>query len=579
MLDAAVVGKVFWRGALEGLGHEELDRSLDALDRRDLVRREPSSRFEGDQEFTFRHMLIREVAYATVPKAVRRERHAGVARFLERVAAERSIEVASTLAHHWREAGDHERAVDYLVAAAERSGSAWAAEEATQLYTEAMSLLPADAVERRRELQLARGIVLANSAFYAESAADLDAVLPYLEGRERAEALLVRGSGAIWLMDAPLATRCAEEAMAVSTGGDESDDLTGPALSLIAIGGSVDGRLDNALELQQRALDAWQPGARPRQLASDLGMMALASYWVGAHDQAIDHARRGYEIAMEQHSVGAALQGGSHLAMALTGAGRHEEALEVFEKILAQGRELERSPRLTSRTLNMMATALREVGELEEARLRNHEGIEHARQADFGAAATQGGIDLVYAAILDGEVGEARARIGLLRDGIEALSGWHQWLGRTRLALADAEITLASGDLPAAAASASEAVRQAVAVGRPKYEALARTTLGTALSGLRRHDDALRELRAAVGQAATLGHPVTSWRTTAALAEGFTAAGLEEDGASSAVGALQLIDDFAHGLGELRRERFLQSEPLADLRQRMGAITSRGAES
>lgn len=120
LLDSAVVGKVFWQGALEGLGHRDLGAALDALERRDLVRREPTSRVEGDREFTFRHILIREVAYGTLPRAIRRDRHADIARFIERAAGERTSEASSTLAHHWREAGDADRAIDYLVTAAQK---------------------------------------------------------------------------------------------------------------------------------------------------------------------------------------------------------------------------------------------------------------------------------------------------------------------------------------------------------------------------------------------------------------------------------------------------------------------------
>src|SRR5207248_11252526 len=62
ILSASVIGDVFWQGSLEALGApapiEELLRSLEV---RDLVRRHPDSRIEGDQELTFKHGLIREV--------------------------------------------------------------------------------------------------------------------------------------------------------------------------------------------------------------------------------------------------------------------------------------------------------------------------------------------------------------------------------------------------------------------------------------------------------------------------------------------------------------------------------------
>src|SRR5581483_10112321 len=76
LLGAAVIGKTFWRGPLEAMGGvDDLDAALEVLENRDFVRRNPTSQVADDAQFTFRHILIREVAYATLPRAVRRERH------------------------------------------------------------------------------------------------------------------------------------------------------------------------------------------------------------------------------------------------------------------------------------------------------------------------------------------------------------------------------------------------------------------------------------------------------------------------------------------------------------------------
>jgi class 3 adenylate cyclase len=83
LLAAAVVGKTFWRGVVEEVAGISVDDALLVLEARDLVRRDPTSQLSGDVQFTFKHMLIREVAYATVPRARRRELHAAVARHVE----------------------------------------------------------------------------------------------------------------------------------------------------------------------------------------------------------------------------------------------------------------------------------------------------------------------------------------------------------------------------------------------------------------------------------------------------------------------------------------------------------------
>jgi class 3 adenylate cyclase len=84
LLGAAVIGKTFWRGPLASMGDvEDLDEALSILEQRDLIRRDPTSQVADDAQFAFKHILIREVAYATLPRAVRRERHAAVARHIE----------------------------------------------------------------------------------------------------------------------------------------------------------------------------------------------------------------------------------------------------------------------------------------------------------------------------------------------------------------------------------------------------------------------------------------------------------------------------------------------------------------
>ncbi len=84
LLSAAVVGKTFWRGVVAALAAvDEIDGALAVLEARDFVRRDAASDLSGDVQFTFKHMLIREVAYATVPRASRRRLHAAVARYVE----------------------------------------------------------------------------------------------------------------------------------------------------------------------------------------------------------------------------------------------------------------------------------------------------------------------------------------------------------------------------------------------------------------------------------------------------------------------------------------------------------------
>ena len=62
---AALVGRVFWRGALDALAPDlDVGRLLERLLEREFVVPEERSSISGDRAFRFKHVLIRDVAYA-----------------------------------------------------------------------------------------------------------------------------------------------------------------------------------------------------------------------------------------------------------------------------------------------------------------------------------------------------------------------------------------------------------------------------------------------------------------------------------------------------------------------------------
>lgn len=88
---ASAMGRLFMRGALAHLSPdvENVDAVLDDLLLRDLVVREPRTTITGEETFKFKHVLIREVAYAGLSKSSRADLHHSYAGWLaERAGAE-----------------------------------------------------------------------------------------------------------------------------------------------------------------------------------------------------------------------------------------------------------------------------------------------------------------------------------------------------------------------------------------------------------------------------------------------------------------------------------------------------------
>ena len=154
ILDGSIVGRIFWRGALERIARnpDSLGDALAALERRDLIRRDAVSRIEGDHQWSFKHVLIRDVAYDRQPRARRREGHRHVAEFIEESTPEVG-EAGAALARHWRGAGELEHAAQHFVAAAEEAERGWAKEYAVTLYKEALDMTPAEDIGRVRFLR------------------------------------------------------------------------------------------------------------------------------------------------------------------------------------------------------------------------------------------------------------------------------------------------------------------------------------------------------------------------------------------------------------------------------------------
>ena len=101
--NAAVVGEVFWDGAVAEVSHRERDScECDAAELvgKRLVRRVRASSMAGESEFAFAHVLARDVAYGQLPRAVRARQHASVVAWLEDTASVRLDDLAEVIADH-----------------------------------------------------------------------------------------------------------------------------------------------------------------------------------------------------------------------------------------------------------------------------------------------------------------------------------------------------------------------------------------------------------------------------------------------------------------------------------------------
>jgi class 3 adenylate cyclase/tetratricopeptide (TPR) repeat protein len=92
---AAVIGRVFWAGAIEHLSPdlENVGETIDDLLLRDFLLPETRSSISGEVAFRFKHVLIREVAYAGLSKSARADHHERFANWLRERTGDELIEI------------------------------------------------------------------------------------------------------------------------------------------------------------------------------------------------------------------------------------------------------------------------------------------------------------------------------------------------------------------------------------------------------------------------------------------------------------------------------------------------------
>jgi class 3 adenylate cyclase/tetratricopeptide (TPR) repeat protein len=347
--DASVVGGAFWLGAvgaIAGLDGWQADDLLHALERKEFVRRERRSSVADDSEYSFRHLLVREVAYGSIPRAARAEKHARAAAWIESLG--RAEDQAESVAHHYRSALELARAAGRDLGELEknaRQAFRTAGDHAAVLFTygaafefyeQAVELWPADHPERgdllfsRAEagfhldrrldpLSEARDVLLA--AGNSERAAEAETLLALAcYSREEVGRALEHAACATEMVHAAEPSRAKAFVLANQA-------------RLLAVTGSE----EEAISIGREAL----------ALAEELGLTELRGHAlntiglarVGLDDfGGLDDLDQSLRLAVEHSSPFELGRIYNNLAFAFAAAGRLPEARETFEIRIASAR-------------------------------------------------------------------------------------------------------------------------------------------------------------------------------------------------------------------------------------------------
>jgi class 3 adenylate cyclase/tetratricopeptide (TPR) repeat protein len=323
---AAVVGATFWQGSLSSLAAEEgldLGEALAALQEKELVVPSAGSRLAGEHEYAFKHALIRDVAYGTLPKSVRCRKHVEVGQFIEERSGERGEAVVALVAEH---------------------------------YGRAAALAPAANLDPDEREQ-----VSSQALRFAEAAGDSAAAL-----YSNQEALN-HYSGALELRDA---LDHGSEARI----GEKRGDV---ALRL--------GRVDAAVEVWEHCLD-FHRRQEDLARVGDLHRKIGAGLWhKGEREASIDHYQKGIDLLKDGPPCLELVRLYEEAASLYMHTGDNMLAIYASEKALRLAERLGEAA-AASRAHGIFGRVFGRIGDSEKARENLERSVELARDSDPGEA-------------------------------------------------------------------------------------------------------------------------------------------------------------------------------------------------
>jgi class 3 adenylate cyclase/tetratricopeptide (TPR) repeat protein len=137
---ASVIGRSFYLRVLQAVDQDspELDKHVNTLLQLDMIR---ESARVPEVEYMFRNPLTQEAVYETILLKRRREFHQRVGEAMEELYPDRLEGLYGLLAHHYKLAGERDRAIKYYRHASQQAVTVFAYEEAVENLRKALELI------------------------------------------------------------------------------------------------------------------------------------------------------------------------------------------------------------------------------------------------------------------------------------------------------------------------------------------------------------------------------------------------------------------------------------------------------
>jgi class 3 adenylate cyclase/tetratricopeptide (TPR) repeat protein len=340
--DASVIGRHFWAAGVELLGAPGAGLSIESLVGKGLVGERDESSIEGEREFVFNHVLTRDVAYASIPRARRAQAHAVVGAWIENGTSGRAEEFAEILAHHFALAGDPERTARYALLAGQRLLRVFAAEDAIGWLDRAMEA-GASASPARAQVALARGGAKEQLGRFEDALADYERALSearYADDREAEARALAAIAHVLWLADRY------DEGQAFLPEALErarSAGLADVEARLLYTAGTIRfgrGEFAEALPLHEQALSVARESGDVEGEALAHHGLCESYFFNGPFEEGLAHGLQADRMLRDLGQRSMVAHNAYMVGWALTFVGRAEEAFETANASVETSREI-----------------------------------------------------------------------------------------------------------------------------------------------------------------------------------------------------------------------------------------------
>lgn len=365
---ASVLGRSFRAAPLPDvypdLGSlDDVDESLDVLGAVDLVTLD----VEAEGSYLFRHVVTQEVAYESIPFAIRTTLHESTARVIEREGPEAVERQLDLLAHHYWRSENVEKKREYLGRAGDAARAAYANAAAID-YLDRLATLD-DGPERARVLLRLGEVLELTGAWDRAREIDTDALALATEAGDaatqaRAEMALAEVARKTGAFD-EAQERLERARVVVEETGDDAG--LGRLLHLTGTIAAQRGDYDGARASYLDSLSVRERLGDRAAMASLLSNLGVVAEYEGDYDAARAHNERALELRSEIGDRWAIGVSQTNLGMIASLQGRLEEARERFEDSIRLNREVG-DAWMVAIGLNNLGNAARDLGDLDAAR-------------------------------------------------------------------------------------------------------------------------------------------------------------------------------------------------------------------